>query len=91
MRNPEYWAERALNEMLMGERSVLEYEDALLQAYTIALREIKKDIDMAKLTTAAKKRIIQWIENLEDGDTIKLKDGVAYIYNESGCELDNTL
>lgn len=46
---------------------------------------------MAKLTTAAKKRIIQWIENLEDGDTIKLKDGVAYIYNKSGCELDNTL
>ena len=45
MRNAEYWAERALNEMLMGERSVLEYENALLQAYTIALREIKKDID----------------------------------------------
>ena len=46
MRNAEYWAERALNELLMGERSVLEYEDALLQAYTIALREIKKDIDI---------------------------------------------
>lgn len=46
---------------------------------------------MTKLSTAAKKRVIQWIENLEDGDTIKLKDGVAYIYNESGCELDNTL
>lgn len=53
--------------------------------------EIKKDIVMAKLSTAAKKRIIQWIDNLEDGDTIKLKGGVAYIYNESGCELDNTL
>ena len=46
---------------------------------------------MAKLSTAAKKRVIQWIENLEDGDTIKLKGGVAHIYNESGCELDNTL
>ena len=46
---------------------------------------------MAKLTSAAKKRIIQWLENLEDGDTIKLKEGVAYIYNASGCELDNTL
>ena len=29
MRNAEYWAERALNEALMGERSVLEYENAL--------------------------------------------------------------
>lgn len=45
MRDAEYWAERAVNEVLMGERSVLEYEDALLQAYTIALREIQKDIE----------------------------------------------
>lgn len=45
MRNAEYWAERALNEMLMGERSVLEYENALLDAYRVSLREIKKDID----------------------------------------------
>lgn len=59
--------------------------------YTTFAYEIKNDIVMAKLSTAAKKRVIQWIENLEDGDTIKLKGGVAYIYNESGCELDNTL
>ena len=45
MRDAKYWADRALNELLMGERSVLEYENALLQAYTIALREIKKEID----------------------------------------------
>lgn len=44
MRNAEYWAERALNEALMGERSVLEYENALLDAYRVALREIEKDI-----------------------------------------------
>lgn len=45
MRNAEYWAERALNEALMGERSVLEYENALLDAYRVALREIKKDLE----------------------------------------------
>lgn len=45
MRNSEYWKDRALNELLMSERSVLDYENALLQAYTIALREIQKDIE----------------------------------------------
>ncbi len=44
MRNATYWAERALNEALMGERSVLEYENALLDTYKVALREIQKDI-----------------------------------------------
>lgn len=61
MRNAEYWAERALNEMLMGERSVLDYENALLQAYTIALREIKKDID-AFFTRYANKNKISYAE-----------------------------
>ena len=61
MRDAKYWAERALNEMLMGERSVLEYEDALLQAYTIALREIKKDID-AFFTRYANKNKISYAE-----------------------------
>ena len=62
MRNAEYWAERALNEMLMGERSVLEYENALLQAYTIALREIKKDID-AFFTRYVLLQIEEWRQN----------------------------
>lgn len=61
MRNAEYWAKRALNQMLMGERSVLEYEDALLEAYTIALREIKKDID-AFFTRYAKQHKISYAE-----------------------------
>ena len=46
---------------------------------------------MTKLSTAAKKQIIQWIENLEDGDTIRVKGGAAFIYNSSGCEIDSTL
>lgn len=61
MRDAKYWAERALNEILMGERSVLEYEDALLQAYTVALREIKKDID-AFYTRYANKHKITYAE-----------------------------
>lgn len=61
MRNSEYWAERALNESLMGERSVLEYENTLLQAYTIALREIQKDID-AFYTRYAKQHKISYAE-----------------------------
>lgn len=57
MRDAKYWAERALNELLMGERSVLDYEDALLQAYTIALREIQKDIDAFYKRYATKNKI----------------------------------
>ena len=73
MRNAEYWAERALNEMLMGERSVLEYEDALLQAYTIALREIKKDID-AFFTRYAKQHKISYAEARKRLTTPELKE-----------------
>lgn len=61
MRNSEYWKQRAINEILMGERSVLEYENALLEAYTIALREIKKDID-AFFTRYAKEHKISYAE-----------------------------
>ena len=73
MRNAEYWAERALNELLMGERSVLEYEDALLQAYTIALREIKKDID-AFFTRYAKQHKISYAEARKRLTTPELKE-----------------
>lgn len=73
MRNAEYWAERALNEMLMGERSVLEYENALLQAYTIALREIKKDID-AFFTRYANQHKISYAEARKRLTTPELKE-----------------
>lgn len=78
MRNPEYWAERALNEMLMGERSVLEYEDALLQAYTIALREIKKDID-AFFTRYANQHKISYAEARKRLTTPELKEFQALV------------
>lgn len=45
MRNREYWTERMIDLMLMGERSVLDFEDSLLQAYRVALVEVQKDID----------------------------------------------
>ena len=78
MRNAEYWAERALNELLMGERSVLEYEDALLQAYTIALREIKKDID-AFFTRYARQHKISYEEARKRLTTPELKEFQALI------------
>ena len=73
MRNAEYWAERALNELLMGERSVLDYENALLQAYTIALREIKKDID-AFFTRYAHNHKITYAEARKRLTTPELKE-----------------
>lgn len=78
MRDAEYWAERALNEMLMGERSVLEYEDTLLQAYTIALREIKKDID-AFYTRYATRNKITYAEARRRLTTPELKEFQALV------------
>ena len=78
MRDAKYWAERALNELLMGERSVLEYEDALLQAYTIALREIKKDID-AFFTRYATQNKISYAEARKRLTTPELKEFQALV------------
>lgn len=78
MRDAKYWAERALNEMLMGERSVLEYENALLQAYTIALREIKKDID-AFFTRYAQQHKISYAEARKRLTTPELKEFQALV------------
>lgn len=78
MRDAKYWAERALNELLMGERSVLEYEDALLQAYMIALREIKKDID-AFFARYAKQNKISYAEARKRLTTPELKEFQALV------------
>lgn len=78
MRDAKYWAERALNEMLMGERSVLEYEEALLKAYTIALREIKKDID-AFYTRYAREHKVSYSEARRRLTTPELKEFQALI------------
>lgn len=80
MRNAEYWAERALNEALMGERSVLEYENALLDAYRVALREIKKDLESFfskyakenKVTYAEARRRLVSAEMKEFKATVKM-------------------
>lgn len=78
MRDAEYWAERALNEMLMGERSVLEYEGALLQAYTIALREIQKDID-AFFKRYARQHKVSYAEARKRLTTPELKEFQALV------------
>ena len=45
MQGREYWEQRMTNATLDSERSVLEYEKMLLQAYELALIEILKEID----------------------------------------------
>ena len=45
MQGREYWEQRMTNTTLDSERSVLEYEKMLLQAYELALIEIRKEID----------------------------------------------
>ena len=45
MRGRDYWERRMTNAALASERSVLEYEQMLLQAYELALIEIRKEID----------------------------------------------
>lgn len=46
---------------------------------------------MAKLSAEAKKQIMNWIDKLEDGDTIRINGDAVFIYNDSGCEIDSTL
>ena len=45
MQGRDYWEERMTNATLASELSVLEYEQLLLQAYELALIEIRKEID----------------------------------------------
>lgn len=45
MRNKKYWEERAINVTLDAERSVVDFNAMLEQAYTLAIIEIKKQID----------------------------------------------
>lgn len=45
MQNKQYWEERMLNGILESERSVLEYEKRLEDAYEYALTQIKKEIE----------------------------------------------
>lgn len=61
MRNSQYWQDRAINELVAAERSVLDYEERLLDAYNIALREIRKDID-SFFTKYAKQHKITYAE-----------------------------
>ena len=42
---------------------------------------------MTTLTAEQKSQIISWLENLQDGDTIKFEDGYVSISN-NGCVLE---
>lgn len=73
MRNLEYWAQRAIDELTTSERSVLDYEQDLILAYKTALREIKKDID-AFFTRYAKLHKISYTEARKRLSVIELSD-----------------
>lgn len=45
MRSRQYWEDRMTNMIVTSERSVLEYEKLLLEAYDYALIQIKKEIE----------------------------------------------
>lgn len=45
MRNRKYWKDRLAREIVMGERSAIEYQAELEQVYQITVKEIQKDID----------------------------------------------
>ena len=45
MRSKQYWEDRMTNMIVTSERSVLEYEKLLLEAYDYALLQIKKEIE----------------------------------------------
>jgi hypothetical protein len=41
------------------------------------------------LSKKAKMYLINWLDNMQDGDVIKVIDGHVYLYNDSGCEIDS--
>lgn len=45
MRSREYWEERMTDNIVRSEKSVIEYEKSLLEAYDYALVQIKKEIE----------------------------------------------
>lgn len=73
MRNRDYWTNRMIDSIVMGERSVLEFEDALLQAYETALVEVQKDID-AFYQRYASNHKISYAEARRRLNTVELKD-----------------
>ena len=42
------------------------------------------------LSKKVKEYLKNWLDNMQDGDVIKVTDGHVYLYNESGCEIDSS-
>lgn len=42
------------------------------------------------LSKQVKEYLKNWLDNMQDGDVIKVIDGHVYLYNECGCELDSS-
>lgn len=80
MRNSEYWERRAISALTSSELSVLDYEQKLKEAYQIALREIKKDID-AFFNRYAKEHKISYTEARKRLSVTELSEFKAFIKN----------
>lgn len=57
MRNRTYWEDRAINSLLSSERSVLQYEKMLMEAYEYAESQIRKEINSFFQKYAAEKKV----------------------------------
>lgn len=88
MMNKQYWEERMINLLLMSEQSVLDYEKQLNELYTIALTEIKKDINSFYAQYAVKNKV-PYSEAMRRLNTNELKDFHVMIkeYNRIAEEL----
>jgi len=73
MMSKQYWTERSIAQVLMGERSVLEYEQLLDEAYKLALVEIRKEIQ-AFYGKYAEKNKISYAEARRRLTPTELKD-----------------
>ena len=45
MKNKDYWQSRAVQQVVMSEKSVLDYEKQLTNTYELAIEEIRKEIN----------------------------------------------
>ena len=73
MRSKEYWEKRAIDDLVASEKSVLEYEKLLQEAYEYALIQIKKEIE-SFFQKYAKDNKIPYAEVRRRLDSVEKKD-----------------
>lgn len=78
MRNRDYWKQRQIEDILASERSAVDYEDSMIDIYTVTLSEIKKAIE-AFYNKYAKQRKITYAEARRRLDAAEFKDFQAIL------------